>query len=66
MHVPSKTGRHCRDRFQHCLSPTPTQVAAEDDLVKRIFGESGPDWAHIAVYFAAISRGLQENRKPVQ
>jgi hypothetical protein len=40
-----------------------TQAPAEDDLVKRLFGESGPDWAHIAVHFAPISRGLRRNQK---
>jgi hypothetical protein len=53
--VPGKTGRQCRERFHHYLSPTLTQAPwtpAEDDLVKRLFDDYGPDWARIAVHFA--------------
>jgi hypothetical protein len=53
--VPGKTGRQCRERFQHYLSPTLTQARwtpAEDHLVETLFAEYGPDWARIAVHFA--------------
>jgi hypothetical protein len=66
LHVPGKTGRQCRERFQHYLSPTLTQAPwtpAEDDLVKRLFGEYGPDWARIAGHFAgARSNNNIKNR----
>jgi hypothetical protein len=52
--VPGKTGRQCRERFQHYLSPNLMQAPwspDEDDLVRRLYAECGPDWARIAQHF---------------
>jgi hypothetical protein len=52
--VPGKTGRQCRERFQHYLRPNLVQTpwtAAEDELIRKFYGEYGPNWARIAMHF---------------
>jgi hypothetical protein len=52
--VPGKTGRQCRERFQHYLSRDLAQApwsTDEDDLIRRLYSEYGPDWARIAQHF---------------
>jgi hypothetical protein len=52
--VPGKTGRQCRERFQHYLSPNLVQApwtVAEDELIRKLYGEYGPNWARIAMHF---------------
>jgi hypothetical protein len=52
--VPGRTSRQCRERFQHYLSPGLAQSAwtpAEDELIKKLYADHGPNWARIAERF---------------
>jgi hypothetical protein len=52
--VPGRTARQCRERFQHYLSPGLAQSAwtpAEDELIRKLYAECGPNWARIAEHF---------------
>jgi hypothetical protein len=52
--VPGKTGRQCRERFQHYLKPSLVQTPwtpEEDELIAKLYAEHGPNWARIAMHF---------------
>jgi hypothetical protein len=52
--IPGKTGRQCRERFQHYLHPGLAQAPwtpAEDEMIRRLHTQYGPDWARIAQQF---------------
>lgn len=52
--IPGKTGRQCRERYQHYLSPNLSQdpwTPEEDDLIRKLYNEYGPNWAKIAESF---------------
>lgn len=53
-HIKGKTGRQCRERFQHYLSPKISRepwTAQEDQLIIRLYNQYGPNWALIASHF---------------
>lgn len=52
--IPGKTGRQCRERYQHYLAPSISQEPwseEEDALVISLFQIHGPNWAKIAESF---------------
>jgi hypothetical protein len=52
--VPGKTGRQCRERFQHYLRPSLVQepwTPEEDELICALHTQYGSDWARIAQHF---------------
>ena len=52
--IPGKTGRQCRERYQHYLSPKLSRepwTPEEDALIRKLHKQYGPNWAMIAASF---------------
>ncbi|OHT08689.1 hypothetical protein TRFO_04752 [Tritrichomonas foetus] len=52
--IPGKTGRQCRERYQHYLSPNLSRhpwARWEDELIISLYRRYGPNWATIATHF---------------
>lgn len=53
-HIKGKSGRQCRERFQHYLSPKLSRepwTPQEDQLIRTLYNQYGPNWALIAEHF---------------
>ena len=52
--IPGKTGRQCRERYQHYLDPKISQepwTQEEDELICTLYKQHGPDWARMSQVF---------------
>ncbi|OHS93658.1 hypothetical protein TRFO_11660 [Tritrichomonas foetus] len=52
--IPGKTGRQCRERYQHYLAPKITRepfTEEEDEIIVEFYKKYGPNWALIAEQF---------------
>lgn len=63
--MPGRNGRQCRDRYRNYLVPgffNGQWQQSEDDLLKKLYEEIGPQWAKMMKYFNGRSSNSLKNR----
>lgn len=63
--MPGRSGRQCRDRYRNYLIPgffNGQWSQAEDDLLRQVYAEMGPQWAKMMRYFKGRSANSLKNR----
>ena len=64
-HIPNKTAKQVRERYQHYLSPEISQqpwTEQDQQLLEILHGIYGSDWARLAHYFPGRTNSFLKNQ----